>query len=75
VAVALVGAAVDPVGSGAAAWVRDVGNTLPGTAIRRLASQETWPGAPSVTYAFAAIAVYPVVVMIVAAVALRRRDA
>jgi ABC-2 type transport system permease protein len=60
---------------GGSSWIRDVGNTLPGNAIRRLASQDAWPGAPSVAYAFTAIAVYPIVVMAVAAVALRRRDA
>jgi ABC-2 type transport system permease protein len=60
---------------GSAQWMIDLNNALPGTAIRRLVSLKPWDGAPSVTAAFAVMAIYPVVVLIAAAVVIHRRDA
>jgi hypothetical protein len=56
-------------------WVTDIGNALPGTAIRRLVSLHPWAGAPSVTQSVAVVIIYPVVALAAAAWAIHRRDA
>jgi ABC-2 type transport system permease protein len=56
-------------------WIVEIGNALPGTAIRRLVSLRAWPGAPSVTESFLVMIAYPVAALAAAALAIQRRDA
>jgi ABC-2 type transport system permease protein len=60
---------------GSATWMATVSDALPATAIRRLLSGTIWAGAPSVPHAVIVIAVYPVLLLVAAAITLRRRDA
>jgi ABC-2 type transport system permease protein len=61
--------------NGSAQWLIDLNNALPATAIRRLITQHPWRGAPSITAAFAIMAIYPVVVIAAAVIVIHRRDA
>jgi ABC-2 type transport system permease protein len=56
-------------------WVADIGNALPGNAIRRLVSLHPWPGAPSITESVLVMIAYPVAALAAAALAINRRDA
>lgn len=60
---------------GSAAWMTNIANSLPGNAIRRLVSSTIWSGAPSISHAVIVIVAYPMVVLAVAAIVLRHRDA
>jgi ABC-2 type transport system permease protein len=48
---------------GGSQWAADIGNALPGNAIRRLTSLHPWPGAPSLTESVLVIIVYPAVAL------------
>jgi ABC-2 type transport system permease protein len=60
---------------GTSQWVIGIANVLPSNAIRRLASLQAWPHAPSITQAIVVIVVYPVVALAAAAYVIHRRDA
>jgi ABC-type transport system involved in multi-copper enzyme maturation permease subunit len=60
---------------GGSHWAADIGNALPGNAIRRLVSLHPWPGAPSITESVLVMIAYPVIALAAAALVIRRRDA
>jgi ABC-2 type transport system permease protein len=60
---------------GGSHWVVEIGNALPGTAIRRLVSRQPWPGAPSISESVLVMIAYPVVVLAAATLVIHRRDA
>ncbi len=60
---------------GGTRWATDIGNALPGNAIRRLVSLHPWPGAPSITESVLVMIAYPAIALAAAALVIRRRDA
>jgi ABC-2 type transport system permease protein len=60
---------------GGSHWVVEIGNALPGTAIRRLVSLHPWPGGPSSAESVLVMIAYPVMVLAAAALVIHRRDA
>ena len=59
---------------GTAPWVTTLANTLPADAIRRLVAGTVPVDAPSATQAIVVILAYPLLILMAAAVRLRRRD-
>jgi hypothetical protein len=59
---------------GGSHWVVDIGNALPGNAIRRLCSLHPWPSAPSITESVLVMIAYPATALAAAAAVIHRRD-